>query len=264
MTQRFSKMPVQALSDSRLSLRDLRVLGALYAFDNGTNRCWPSRDELAEMTGLRATRISESTTRLESFGWIKKEGKGGRSSACRYLLTVPESGTVTAETVPDMGTVSPQETIPESGTVSELNGPRFGSKRSPVQVKTVPESGTGKEQTITDHNRPIKNKGATQETVSLPEWLDEKSWADYLDHRKAIKKPMTSRAQTLAIEKLTEFRAKGHDPLSVIRESITNGWVGLFEPKGHPQSTQRAPQRSGFSDIDYEAEARAAGWKLGA
>lgn len=66
---------------------------------------------------------------------------------------------------------------------------------------------------------------------SLPEWLEPDLWAEFLVHRKTLKKPMTEYAQKLAIKVLEKFRLAGHDPKASIDQSILNGWQGLFEPR---------------------------------
>lgn len=65
----------------------------------------------------------------------------------------------------------------------------------------------------------------------LPAWLDPELWDEFLRHRKALKKPMTDYAQTLAFKLLERFKTAGHDPQASIEQSIFNGWQGLFEPR---------------------------------
>ena len=73
----------------------------------------------------------------------------------------------------------------------------------------------------------------TKKTVAvvLPDWLDAALWAEFLAHRKGLKKPMTDFAQTLAFKLLERIRSAGHDPRASIEQSIFNGWQGLFEPR---------------------------------
>jgi DNA-binding IclR family transcriptional regulator len=82
----FAQLPVEVFRYARLSARDLRILGLLYAFANREGRCWPSRRQLAALSGLPLGRLSTTTTRLAAFGWLTKTGNGGRSRACRYQL----------------------------------------------------------------------------------------------------------------------------------------------------------------------------------
>lgn len=136
---RFSILPIEALKDTRLTLRDLRVLIALHAFKDQAGRCWPSRGLLAALTGLPEARISVATTRLAALGWVAKEGRGGRSQACRYRLGVPETVTESV-TVTDPVTV----TKPVTKTVTDS------------VTKTVTETVRGIEQTMNiPENKPL-------------------------------------------------------------------------------------------------------------
>ncbi|MFH1784137.1 MAG: hypothetical protein ABH868_04495, partial [bacterium] len=56
-------------------------------------------------------------------------------------------------------------------------------------------------------------------------------WNEYLQMRKAIKKPATEKAQDLAIAKLTTLHEQGENINAVIEQSIFNNWQGLFPVK---------------------------------
>ena len=162
---RFSILPIEVLKDRRLNARDLRVLVALHAFKNRDGRCWPSRDLLAALTGLPASRISTVTTRLAALGWLSKEGNGGRSRACRYRMRIPLTIT-TAETVSDPVTVAGSVTKTATETVT----------------KTLTESAPGIEQTMNEpENQPLhvaEPSGEYRANGSFPESF-ERFWAAY-------------------------------------------------------------------------------------
>lgn len=81
-------------------------------------------------------------------------------------------------------------------------------------------------------NRPRKSSPKTPEKpiaeTALPAWLPAEAWADFVEHRRACKKPLTGRAVALAIGKLDELRRQGYEPQKVIEQSIFNGWCGVF------------------------------------
>lgn len=82
---------------------------------------------------------------------------------------------------------------------------------------------------------------STPKKITLPEWLPMEAWLDFVEHRKALKSPLTAKAAELAIKDLGKFRQSGNDPVEVINRSILQGWKGLFElpdqkPKGHGPS----------------------------
>lgn len=83
--------------------------------------------------------------------------------------------------------------------------------------------------------------------MSLPDWLPEKAWQDFIEFRKAIKKPMTLKAQELAIAQLEKLKGEGSEPVAVIHQSIVRNWAGLFalkeqqagQPKRHSEFGKR-------------------------
>ncbi len=151
---KFAQMPIEAFMDRRLSGRDLRVLGLLYVHADKNGVCWPSRGKLSELSGLPVKRISETTTRLARFGWLTKQGKGGRSTACLYGLHIPNDLSEPANdtlpnpvTVTETGTVKHSLPSPKPGGFIAETGPILGTK-------TVPETGRGIEQTMEKTNTP--------------------------------------------------------------------------------------------------------------
>jgi len=149
---RFSILPIEVLKDTRLTLRDLRVLIALHAFKDRFGCCWPSRGLIAALTGLPLPRISSVTTRLVSLGWVRKEGSsGGRSRSCRYWLRVPET---VAESVRVTKSVTKTVTSPVTQTVTETvtgieqtmnepeNRPLSCAEPEAATYKTEPRAGS--------------------------------------------------------------------------------------------------------------------------
>lgn len=69
----------KASLDRRLTLADIRVLGALsYFMNTGTRRAWPSYKLLAELTGLAEVSVRRSITSLKENGYIFTERKARR------------------------------------------------------------------------------------------------------------------------------------------------------------------------------------------
>ena len=59
----------------------------------------------------------------------------------------------------------------------------------------------------------------------------DKAFADYVEFRKKIKKPMTDRAIELAKRNLEKLADNDSDRIEILNQSIMNGWLGLFELK---------------------------------
>lgn len=71
-----------------------------------------------------------------------------------------------------------------------------------------------------------------KDEVLLPDWLPLAEWDGFKEMRNKIKKPMTPRAERMAIGKLEDFRAKGHDPTEILNQSTFSDYQDLYEPKG--------------------------------
>ena len=184
--QTFAIVPPEVFADDRLSKTDLRVLGAILLYRNReTNLCWPTRDQISQVTGLAPCKISTATTRLVNLGWLVKRGNGGRSRAVRYEFTVPD---LTDEKGYQSSNGLEQKNGYQSGNgYRTSNGYRSGNETVTDSVtKTVTDSVTGIEQTI---NRPEQTKRegaqtrdarATRTGTRLPDdWTLPDDWAQW-------------------------------------------------------------------------------------
>lgn len=141
-------VPTAVFLDRRLTLEQLRVLGAICSFRGSADEftVWPKREEIARRCGMALCKVSEATTALEAFGWIRKSGKGGFSKATSYTITVPQSVTVTEQvTVPQSvrGVVTDSVTgmgVTDSVTGKEekTNMEEIGEKARPMTTVTDP------------------------------------------------------------------------------------------------------------------------------
>lgn len=84
--------------------------------------------------------------------------------------------------------------------------------------------------TPTKENPP---KGGQKKNTppEIPSWMPLDAWSGFVEMRTKIKKPMTHRAQVLAIGKLEKFMAQGHDPTEILNQSTFNDYQDLYEPK---------------------------------
>lgn len=84
-----------------------------------------------------------------------------------------------------------------------------------------------------------------------PENVSGTAWADWCQHRKEIRKPLTAKT----CEQQAKVLAAHASPDAVINLSISNGWTGLFPEKapvviGHQQIQTK---HAGFDQRDYNA-----------
>ncbi len=148
----FAMVPVEAIQDRRLTLEQMRVLIALLSFRNKAgDTVWPSREAIAERTGMHPANISNATSALVKLGWLEKDGKGGYSKATRYTIKVPA---VCSRTVAERATVAEWATVAESAntTVAEQ------------ATRQVAESATRIEQTNEQTSEQTNGLGAERPT----------------------------------------------------------------------------------------------------
>jgi hypothetical protein len=69
----------------------------------------------------------------------------------------------------------------------------------------------------------------------LPDWLPAEKWRDLVEHRKAMRKPMTDRARDRMLKHLADLHGKGHDVPALIDTAIRSGWQDVYEPKASGQ-----------------------------
>lgn len=82
--------------------------------------------------------------------------------------------------------------------------------------------------------KPKKSAGFAAEASPLPPVLNSqefrKAWADWVRHRREIKKPLT---RTQTVKQLEKFAELGqHKSIAMIAHTISQGWQGLREPEG--------------------------------
>ena len=101
-----------------------------------------------------------------------------------------------------------------------------------------------------NNDKEINNKDNTFSAyTSNPEFL--LTLNSFEDFRKKIKNPLTDRAKKMLVEKLDKLATTDEEKITILNESIFNGWKGVFElkerktdglPKGpKPQVARKEP-----------------------
>lgn len=92
----------------------------------------------------------------------------------------------------------------------------------------LPMANDGSSSSSSSSNKKDKSKGST---FVPPLWVDQQLWADFMEMRKAIKKPATDRAQELLVIELKKLMAQGFEQQDILNNSIRNNWQDLYAPK---------------------------------
>lgn len=93
--------------------------------------------------------------------------------------------------------------------------------------------------------------GKVNKETPLPNWLNKEAWNAWLTYKKERNKPMTPLMIKLHLKKL-EVNQKDH--VHIIKNSIENGWTGLFPLKENDKSDYAIAHQKRISTHEEESE----------
>jgi hypothetical protein len=123
----------------------------------------------------------------------------------------------------------------EGRTLTLCNYCRFQSSREGDETPSEKETGRQRD-TQEEDKKNKKEERKIKDGFALPDWCDADAWADWEQQRNELKMPMTDKARQLAVGILKKSVAEGFTVRETIDLAITNGWRGLFVPKGRSSS----------------------------
>jgi DNA-binding transcriptional ArsR family regulator len=218
----------------------LRKLVLIKLADNASDQgeCWPSYQHIADQCEIDRSTVRKHIKHLEAQGLVRienREGPKGNSTNLYYLTLRNPVGQNSTHVGPESTGVGQQPTPPV--------GPE--STRTSHSFEPVTES-VG--QTVAAAPSANKKAAKFDPMTCKPTNVSEQTWADWCQHRKEIRKPLT--ATTCA--KQAKTLAGHHAPDAVINQSISNGWTGLFPEKVLP-GAQQGQRRNGpdFNDTSW-------------
>lgn len=101
----------------------------------------------------------------------------------------------------------------------------------------------------TQYPRPkTQSKPQPRSAFAPPDWVSLSAWQAFEEMRSKSKKAMTDRARGLIVGELEKLKAQGHDPASVLEQSVRNNWQDVYplKDKGAFQKNgQSAPAADG-------------------
>lgn len=208
-------IPAEVWLDRSLSITEKVMMVEIGSLQDPVRGCYASNSHFARFFGLSSSRVSEIISALSSKGLLRVELiRDGRQVVERRVRLSDLFG--------------------KSNTYSEKAATLFGKGGDPYSEKAE-ESNTKSNSTSEGEKRgsakasPSASRKASKfdPLIARPFSVSESTWADWCQHRREIKKPLT--ATTCA--KQAKTLAGHHDPDAVINQSISNGWTGLFPEK---------------------------------
>lgn len=260
----FIIMPLDALMDDRLSLRQIRVLMAILSWRKAnTNLAAVSREMIAERTGYPVSRVSAITSELEQLGWIKKHGSGGRSRWTRYEISEINPDTFGKRKETKGNVNSPKETVTKTVTVTDsetvtdlgVNGYQNGNEtvtNSVTPIDTVVNTEVNTEDIYTPKppadEKPKKNQRPTVHKKELVDkGVDEQVAEEYLYLRRQARRPLTR----LALTRIENEAAKAGISLNdALLTCVERGWQS-FNAEWVTKRKNVPRQQERFDPVEY-------------
>lgn len=218
----------------------LRKLVLIKLADNANDmgECWPSYQHIADQCEIGRSTVKVHIRELEKSGLLRREfrrkGELNQSNVFHLALNggaAPALGGGAGDNPPGAGD------NPGGGAGA---APRTSHSFEPV---TEPV-----EQTVAAAPSAKKKALKFDPMTAKPSNVSDQAWADWCQHRREIRKPLTK----TSCERQAAQLAKHHAPDAVINQSISNGWTGLFPEKVLP-GAQQGQRRNGpdFNDTSW-------------
>jgi hypothetical protein len=125
--------------------------------------------------------------------------------------------------------------VPAEDRSKKTNADRQKRFREKQALLGNEESNVTRNVTVTHREEKRREEKKEVQQEVLPAWLPADRWQDFVDHRKAIKKPMTDRAKGQMVKHLCNLKEQGHDVLALIDKAIRSGWQDVYPPKAADQ-----------------------------
>ncbi|MCO7566422.1 helix-turn-helix domain-containing protein [Pseudomonas sp. S 311-6] len=226
----------------------LRKLVLIKLADNASDQgeCWPSYQHIADQCEISKRSVMNHISALCDSGLLRKEvRKGGPkgNSSNVYFLTLDGGESPAPGVVQQIHQGSAAGSPPSAG--DSLGGSAGAAPRTSHSFEPVTEP---VERSVADAPSAKKKASKFDPLTCKPAGVSDQAWADWCQHRKEIRKPLT--ATTCA--KQAKMLAGHHAPDAVINQSISNGWTGLFPEKVLP-GAQQGQRRNGpdFDDTTW-------------
>ncbi|NHC53092.1 helix-turn-helix domain-containing protein [Pseudomonas sp. AU8050] len=193
----------------------LRKLVLIKLADNANDmgECWPSYQHIADQCEIGRSTVKVHIRELEKCGLLRREfrRKGELNQSNLFHLSLMNSGAGAA--------------LPGAG-----DNPGGGAGAAPRTSHSFEPVKEPVKQPVADAPSAKKKAPKFDPLTCKPANVSEQVWADWCQHRKEIRKPLTK----TTCERQAKTLAGHHWPDAVIIQSISSGWTGLFPDKVVP------------------------------
>lgn len=193
---------------------------------------------------------------------LSKLASDGIDSTRRGLKELEEKGYLYRKPVKEKGRVVdwvydiyeiPQLEKPDED-IPDVENPEMekSDKENPTQLST---NKSIKKESRKKGSRTKDSNASEEAPVYYP--LDDKLNSvliEYIEHRKACKRPMTETGIEKLMKKLNEMTDDSNEKIAILEQSIVNGWIGIsvLKEKSEKQGRKRSSAANDFMEIAEE------------
>lgn len=214
---------------------------ANYADQDG-RAAFPSIARLALDTGLSVRTVQYRLRELEQLGVIRRGNQAIPAAYISQRDRIPVCYDIAIERGAQR---APGACHDATGCTPEHNGVHATTERGAQRAPEPPYNRQG----TTNNRKGSARKPATAKSgkfnplTARPVNVSAQTWADWCQHRSEIRRPLTETSCKQQAQALANHPA----PDAVIRQSISNGWTGLFPEKALPSGAATRP--GSFNDL---------------
>lgn len=202
------------------------LLGAMCGYQSCHNdeEFYKTQDEISDDTCLGIYEIKEGLKTLKAVGILRVTRKGMPAQNYYY---------VTANKLAEILLTSEVKITQQDVENSDNN--------TPINTNIINTKKTEKK----NNNKRATVGGSTVE--SIIEMQDERlqePLRNFVEMRKAIKRPITARGLELAVKKLQQMTSNIAEQVDIVNQSTMNSWQGFFPLKRLDERQNHAPKGS--------------------
>lgn len=207
-------IPKKVWLDTRLNALDKVILMEIDSLDQGEKGCYASNEHLAEFCQCSKTKVSTAISKLIECGYLYIQNFDGRKRELKSRVS---------------------------------NFERQNIKKCNADIQNLKESNTvNNTVNNTVSNKKERKSKSKSYDEQIAEYTGNKELQDalkaFLQMRSFIKKPMTEYALKLMLKKLDEFGNTDDTKISILNQSITNNWQGIFPLKDGNTKQDKQPK----------------------
>ena len=202
------------------------LLGAMcgYQYCHNDEEFYKTQDEISDDTCLGIYEIKEGLKILKAVGILRVTRKGMPAQNYYY---------VTANKLAEILLTSEVKITQQDVENSDNN--TSSSNNINIQKKKEEKN---------NNKRATVGESTVESIIEMQDGRLQEPLRNFVEMRKAIKRPITARGLELAVKKLQQMSSNIAEQVEIVNQSTMNSWQGFFPLKRSDERQKRAPKGS--------------------